>query len=90
MSKSIHQSRPYFDVCKDANASPLERETALLTEWNATLHENTVLRGAMARLCRAVSCRMMPDDPAPEDRLELSEAWNQAREILENHSLPNA
>lgn len=55
----------------------------------ATLHENAVLRGAMARLCCAVVCRMTPDEPTPEDRMELGEAWNQARGILENHSLPN-
>jgi hypothetical protein len=94
MSKSSPQpspqpSRLYDAVCQDANASQLERETALLTDWNATLHENAVLRGAMARLCRAVVCRMTPDEPTPEDRMELGEAWNQARGILENHSLPN-
>lgn len=38
--------------------------------------------GAMARLCRAVSRRMMPDEPTPEDRMELLEAYNNACEIL--------
>jgi hypothetical protein len=77
-------SRSYFDACKDATASPLERETALLLEWNATLHENSRLRGAMARLCRAVSRRMMPDEPTPEDRMELREAFDAASDILHN------
>ena len=77
-------TRPYFDVCNDAAASPLERETALLSEWNATLHENSRLRGAMARMCRAVSRRMMPDDPTPEDRMELREAFDAASSLLEN------
>ena len=75
--------RPYFDVCKDVTASPLDRETALLTEWNATLHENSRLRGAMARLCRAVSRRMMPDEPTPEDRMELRDAYLSALNLIE-------
>jgi hypothetical protein len=78
-------ARPYFDVCKDATSSPLERETALLSEWNATRHENSRLRGAMARLCRAVSLRMMPDEPTPEDRMELREAFDTASDILHNN-----
>ncbi len=76
--------RPYAEVCHDATASPLERETALLKEWNVTLHENAVLRGAMARLCRSVSRRMMPDEPTPEDRMELREAFDAASSILHN------
>lgn len=76
--------KSYFDVCRDATASPLERETALLTEWNATLRENSRLRGAMARLCRAVSRRMMPDEPTPEDRMELREAFDAASDFLLN------
>ena len=39
-------------------------------------------KGALARLCRAVSRRMMPDDPTPEDRLELWEAYAHASAIL--------
>lgn len=74
--------RPYGDVCLDITASPMERETAMLTEWNATLRENSRLRGAMARLCLAVSRRMMPDDPTPEDRMELREAFDAASEFL--------
>ena len=42
------------------------------------------LRGVMARLCRAVSRRMMPDDPTPEDRMELREAFDAASSILHN------
>jgi len=45
--------------------------------------ERNELRGAMARLCRAVSRRMMPDEPTPEDRLELMEAYEQAVGIIE-------
>ena len=52
--------------------------------WNAALHENAVLRGAMARLCRAVSRRMMPDEPTPEDRMELREAFDAASDSLLN------
>lgn len=47
-------------------------------------HENAELRGAMARMCRAVSRRMMPDDPTPEDRMELREAFDAASEFLHN------
>ena len=76
--------KSYDDVCLDSNASPLERKMAMLKEWNAALHENAVLRGAMARLCRAVSRRMMPDEPTPEDRMELREAFDAASDSLLN------
>ena len=46
--------------------------------------ENAHLRGATARLCRAVSRRMMPDEPTPEDRMELREAFDAASEFLHN------
>ena len=46
--------------------------------------ENAALRGAIARLCRAVSRRMMPDDPTPEDRMELREAFDAASKLLAN------
>lgn len=46
--------------------------------------ENAALRGALARLCRAVSRRMMSDDPTPEDRMELREAFDAASDILHN------
>ena len=42
------------------------------------------IRGAMARLCRAVSRRMMPDEPTPEDRIELMEAYAAACALLES------
>jgi len=48
--------------------------------------ERNELRGAMARLCRAVSRRMMPDEPTPEDRLELMEAYEQAVSIIERNN----
>jgi len=53
--------------------------------------ERNELRGAMARLCRAVTRRMMPDEPTPEDRLELMEAYEQAVGIIErtNQELTN-
>lgn len=76
--------RPYAEICHDATASPIERETALLKEWNATLRENAVLRGAMERLCSSVSRRMMPDEPTPEDRMELREVFDAASSILRN------
>jgi len=76
--------RPYDEVSKDPKASPLERETALLTEWNKTLHENAALRGRMARLCRAVSARMQADEPTPEERLELIESYDSACASLAN------
>jgi hypothetical protein len=38
----------------------------------------------MARLCRSVSRRMMPDEPTPEDRMELREAFDAASSILHN------
>jgi len=42
------------------------------------------LQGATARLCRAVSRRMMPDEPTHEDRMELREAFDAASEFLHN------
>jgi hypothetical protein len=45
---------------------------------------SAAMRGAMARLCRAVSSRMMPDEPTPEDRLELMEAYAAACALLES------
>ena len=74
--------RSYDEVSKDPKASPLERETALLTEWNKMLHENAALRGRTARLCRAVSRRMQAEDPTPEDRIELMEAYDAACALL--------
>jgi hypothetical protein len=68
-------------------------ETGIEETWRADAaeqrvcelhHENAVLRGAMARLCRAVSRRMMPDEPTPEDRMELREAFDAASSILHN------
>jgi hypothetical protein len=44
--------------------------------------ESHELQEHMARLLRAVSRRMQPDDPTPEDRLEMFEAWKQASDIL--------
>ncbi len=41
-------------------------------------------QGLLARLCRSVSRRMMPDDPTPEDRMELREAFDAASEFLHN------
>jgi hypothetical protein len=49
--------------------------------------ENTAIRSAISRLCRAVSRRMQADDPTPEDRLELIEAYGAACALL---VLPNA
>jgi len=40
-------------------------------------------RGALHRLCRAVSRRMMPDEPTPEDRLELKQANDAATALLD-------
>jgi hypothetical protein len=65
------------EVSKDPKASPLERETALLTE-------NAALRGRMARLCRAVSARMQADEPTPEERLELMKSYDSACALLAN------
>jgi len=46
--------------------------------------EKSRLRGAMARLCRAVSRRMISDVPTPEDRMELREAFDAASSVLHN------
>ena len=45
-------------------------------------NENAALRGAMARLCRAVSARMQADEPTPEERIELMEAYDAACALL--------
>jgi hypothetical protein len=47
-------------------------------------HENSALRGATARLCRAVSRRMQADEPTPGDRIELMEAYDAACALLAN------
>jgi hypothetical protein len=65
-----------------AKGVELERQLEAMRE--AALHKNSHLRGVMARLCRAVSRRMMPDDPTPEDRMELREAFDAASSILHN------
>ena len=39
--------RSYNEAAADPLASPLERETALLCEWNRTLAENARLRTAL-------------------------------------------
>tara|TARA_R110000868_G_scaffold51318_4_gene162892 strand:- start:2578 stop:2952 length:375 start_codon:yes stop_codon:yes gene_type:complete len=49
--------------------------------------ERDEARGAMARLCRAVSRRMMPDEPTPEDTMELGEALDAASSILHNAAM---
>lgn len=41
-------------------------------------------QGLLARLCRSVSRRMMPDEPTPEDRMELREAFDAASKFLHN------
>jgi hypothetical protein len=76
--------RPYNEVCQDPTASPLERETSLLAEWNETLRENCSLRNHLTRICQAVSGRMQADEPTPEDRREMFDAWTQASDILAN------
>ena len=63
-------------------SGPLEDTVPLaITAWNSLSAE---IRGAMARLCRAVSRRMMPDEPTPEDRIELMEAYSAACALLES------
>ena len=75
--------------------SPMERwvrrewwefEQQKNAQRNLVTAENERLRGAMARLCRAVCQRMIPDDPTPEDRMELRESYDAAVHLLE----PNA
>lgn len=46
--------RPYNVVCMDSAASPLERETALLIEWNKSLAENSRLNFENARMREAL------------------------------------
>ena len=70
---------PYAGPGVHANfARKLERERDEAEQQLKTM------RGVMARLCRAVSRRMMPDDPTPEDRMELREAFDAAFSILHN------
>jgi hypothetical protein len=42
--------RPYNVVCMDASASPLERETSMLIEWNKSLAENSRLKSENVKL----------------------------------------
>jgi len=59
-------------------------ELELERERDEAEQQLKTMRGVMARLCRAVSRRMMPDDPTPEDRMELREAFDAASSILHN------
>ena len=60
-------------------------------EFAKTLEvEIQALQGVTARLCRAVSRRMMPDEPTPEDRMELRDAYITATAMLETAGIsPN-
>jgi hypothetical protein len=72
--------RPYDEVSKDPKASPLERETALLVEWNKTLREAAILRAALERLDGIY--RSEQDDPPPRPQ------W--LRDALANDLLSDA
>jgi len=52
-------------------------------ELKAAADENAALRGNLARLCRAVQCRMASEDPTPEERMELRLAWSEAVALIE-------
>ena len=52
-------------------------------ELKAAHDETYALRGSLARLCRAVCRRMMPDKPTPDDLMELLEAYDWACDTLE-------
>jgi hypothetical protein len=55
-----------------------------IQKHDAEMLAHACLRGATARLCRAVSRRMQADEPTPEDRLELLEAYDAASAFLAN------
>ena len=63
---------------------PVSHSRKLERERDEAEQKLKTMRGGMARLCRAVSRRMMPDDPTPEDRLELRKAFDAAFSILNN------
>jgi hypothetical protein len=58
--------RPYDEVSKDPNASPLERETALLVEWNKTLREVALIRNALERLDGMYRSERADPPPRPQ------------------------
>ena len=75
--------REEADDCERGDRSRLMRLAAdEIESLIMELRDNARLRGAMARLCRAVSHRMMPDEPTPEHRMELREAFDAAQKIL--------
>lgn len=73
--------RPYAVVCMDPAASSLERETALLVEWNKTLAQNARLRDMLARAIRFVDA-FEPRSRAAE--VDQQETLRLSRDILSN------
>lgn len=70
--------RPYNEVAKDPAASPLERETALLSEWNKTLAENARLERELAEAREELAKRQwQPIETAPKDGEKLSTGDNE-------------
>ena len=63
---------------------PVSHSRKLERERDEAEQQLKTMRGVMARLRRSVSRRMMPDDPTPEDRMELREAFDAASSILHN------
>ena len=81
---------PLHEIAPSGNIS--DPDTMPDATWEKSMcddSENAILRGAMARLCRAVSRRMMPDEPTPDDRMELMEAYDAAAAILPNAVVTN-
>ncbi len=88
----IERNHPDGFIDSQSHLQNLERVTdhihdkldELERERDEAEQQLKTMRGVMARLCRAVSRRMMPDDPTPEDRMELREAFDAASSILHN------
>jgi septation ring formation regulator EzrA len=88
----IERNHPDGYIDSQSHLQNLERVTEhihdkmdkLERERDEAEQQLKTMRGVMARLCRAVSRRMMPDDPTPEDRMELREAFDAASSILHN------
>lgn len=80
------QLLPYDEICHDPNASPLERETALLIAWNKTLTE---LRGLESEVAATLNenAHLADGDDCTLIRLKRAIGWSN---VSSHRSLPGA
>jgi hypothetical protein len=69
--------RTYDELCHDAKSSPIERESALLREYNQTLRENSRLRAVLSDLLIVI-------EPDNQGQIRLDESWERVHEARKN------